>query len=409
MERALRQIRYCRAQVREKRKHSISFVSSVLWLAYMIVISYLKAAFNENSDVKYYIQLILMLLILGYQLVYVVNKVDLRYCKINAVWIYVIFTGLQYLLIRSGLEKVILLWALIINLLIYGKYPLKCGELKALYIVFTAATLLKIINGTTVENMADNSRFNPNECAVTLTVLFCISIAMAAKYKKIIYLFVAAASIALQFIFTSRGAMMGCILFFLLFVVFRPWKKDCKSSTAFWIVLILSVCGILVAYIYADVLFEKIGYGNVEIFGKDLFTGRQVIWELTFDSIRDNFWLGVGNDLNAEFAAIRNNSVYTSAHNQALGVLAAFGIFHFIIFYFLFSKIVSTVGAVKINGHKRIARAPLIFICVITLMNYFEILFFSQWAIPLVIAGYGFLCNCDFNIYKKRKATVSKT
>ncbi|MDE7406223.1 MAG: O-antigen ligase family protein [Clostridiales bacterium] len=242
--------------------------------------------------------------------------------------------------------------------------------------------------------MADTSKFNPNECAIYLMLLFCISLVTFAYAKKLRYLIVTAISFALQFYFASRGALFGCVLFFTAFVFFRAWKRAWKVKTAFVIILLLSVLGILAAYIYSTVLFEAIGKGNVTIFGKDLFTGRQKIWQLTFDTIKDNLWFGVGSRVNEATVLEESNSIYRNSHNMALAVLVSFGLLHFILFYLLFSYLISTGGAYKKGKRKYVPSAPIIFICVITLMNYFEMLFFSRWAMPIVVVAYGFICSC---------------
>ena len=376
------------------RRHSVSFVMSAAWLLYVIILSYVKAFFYDEGESVYYIQIIPMLLILFYQLFFLLRDVNASKFRLNLITVYFLFIILHYLLLRSGLERVVNLIVLLTCLMIYKKYPFNKKEIKKLYYLFAIVVLLKILNGTTVENMADTSKFNPNECARYLMLLFCISVVMFAYKKRALFLIIAAVCFALQFYFISRGALIGCVLFFAGFVLFKAWKRAWKVKTAFIIILLLSVLGILVAYVYSTVLFEAIGKGNITILGKDLFTGRQKIWELTFASIKDNLWFGVGSRVNEATIIEESNELYRNAHNMALAVLVSFGLVHFILFYLLFSFLISTNGACRKKRNNYVLRAPVIFMGVITIMNYFEVLFFYQMAMPIVIVAYGFICNC---------------
>ncbi|MDE6029932.1 MAG: O-antigen ligase family protein [Clostridiales bacterium] len=385
------------------RRHSVAFVASVAWLIYAIVVSYISVFFGENG-LLYYIKIVPMLLILFYQLYYLLRDVNVSKSGLNLTTVYFIFIILHYLLLRSGLERAVNLIAMLTCLLVFKKYPFKKREINKLYYLFVLVVFLKILNGATLENLADTTKFNPNECAIHLMLLFCISLVAFAYAKKLRYLIVTAICFALQFYFTSRGALGGCALFFVGFVLFRAWKRAWKVKTAFVIILLLSVLGILVAYIYSTVLFEAIGKGNVTIFGKDLFTGRQKIWQLTFDTIKDNLWFGVGSRVNEATVLEESNRIYRDSHNMALAVLVSFGLLHFILFYLLFSYLISTGGSYKKGKRKYVPSAPVIFMCVITLMNYFEMLFFYKWTMPMVIVAYGIIGSC--RLLRKQKSSL---
>lgn len=386
------------------RRNSVSFVVSVMWMLYAIVVSYIQVLFLDEDDSAYYILMVPMLFILFYQFYYLLKDINVSKCKLNLVTVYFVFIIFHYILLRSGLIRVVDLMALLSCLLIYKKYPLKKKEIKKLYYLFVFVVLLKVLNGTTVENLADTNKFNPNECAIYLMLLFCVSIVMFANIRKLRFLIVAIICFALQFYFSSRGALVGCIIFFTLFVFFRAWKRAWKVRTAFWIILLLSLIGVLAAYLYSTVLLDLIGYGKITILGKDLFTGRQKIWSLTFDSIKDNLWLGVGSRVNEATILEEGNGIYRNTHNMALAVLASFGLLHFILFYLLLSYLTSTNGSFKKGKSEYISRAPIIFMSAITIMNYFEVLFFYQMAMPIVIVAFGFICNCKRERAIKRQA-----
>ena len=390
-----------------RRRNSVSFGASVAWLLYVIVLLYIRAFLFDEDDSVYYFKVVPMMIIMFYQLYYLLKDVDVRRFKLNLVCVYCLFIALHYLLLRSGLERLLDLSVVISCILLYKKYPLKKKDISKLYYVFAVTVFIIILNGATIENMADTSKFNPNVCAIFLMLLFCASLVMFANQKKIVFLIVSAVCFALQFYFTSRGALAGSVLFFVAFVFFKAWKRACKVRTAFILILSLSVLGLLVAYFYSTILFEAIGKGNVTILGKDLFTGRQRIWQLTFESIKENLWFGVGSRVNEDTVLAEGNGIYRNSHNMALAVLASFGLLHFILFYLLFSHLIATSGAFNTRRGKYISGAPIVFIFAITLMNYFEALFFSYWAVPMIMVAYEIICNCKPQRRKKSYLTVS--
>lgn len=395
MEKALSPLRITTTQrsARDAKKHSVSFVVSVMWMVYAISLAYIKVWFFDTGDSVYYIQIIPMLCISAYQVYYLLKDVDIGKSRLNLFVLYCAFITLHYLILRSGLERVLRLMALLIGLMTFKKYKLKNRELGFLYYLFAIVVLLKVLNGTTVENMADKSKFNPTECAIYLMLLWCISIVMFATKKQLRHLLIAAISIGLQFVFTSRGALAGCLLFFVLFVLLKAWKKSCKVKFAFAALFILSVLSILAAYFYSVVLFEAIGRGKIIILGKDLFTGRQKIWAMTFDTIKNNLWFGVGSHVNESYIMEFENSLYRNAHNQALATLVSFGVIHFVLFYLTLAYIIAYNGAYGTRKQQRVPRAPIVFMIVITLMSYFEALYFYQLAMPMILVAYGFICG----------------
>ena len=364
---------------------SSTFVASVMWLLFFLSTAYIKVWFLHQPEFVYYFRLIFILVILGYEVFKILHGTHIN--RFNLFIIYYICLVLQYLLLLSGLEKIIQLGAIPITFALIKKYPMSKRELSILFYLFVASVLLKIVNGATVETMSDESKFNPTECAISLTCLFCVCFVCLMSTKRIMYLLIAVVCFALQFYFRSRGALLGCVLFILLFILCR--KKMMRKNTAFYLILFFSILGVVIAYIYAEVLFPLIGNGKIVILGKDLFTGRQNIWIMTFETIKDNLWIGVGSELNADLVEATQNSVYMKAHNQALGILAAFGVINFTLFYILFAKALARPD----NEIKRVYSIPIIFILVITIMNYFEILFFYYWALPMVFVTYACILN----------------
>ncbi len=396
---------------RVKTGSSPAFVVSLLWVVFFICNAYLKFLFGKTSDgglrnagaVEYFLLCFICVIIFYQFYVLFLKNVNARYNGLFLLCIYLLSSVLLHIIVGSGLTKNLVLLAFILSLFVCRRFRLSRKELSILYWFIVFAVFLQILNGSSIWRRAEPYRFNSNICAISLMIVFCISIVRYACTKRKMSVIIALICFGLEFVFTSRGATTGCILFLLLFVVCRAWKKSCKSVTAFIILTVLTLFGIFVAYFYSEILFNILGKGKIVIFGKDIFTGRQEIWALTFQSIGDNFWLGVGGYLNHDYAVETSKSIFTNAHNQALAIFADFGIFQFVLFYSLLILLISTTCIVKRNRkNRRVLLTPIIFFVTITLMNYFESLYYLRDAVSLIVVAYILICNYSIATYRGR-------
>lgn len=389
--------------VKYTKRHSVAFAVLLAWIIYAISIAYVKILLHVLDDdmTSYYYRVVPILLILLFEFYHLLKDLDFGKQRFNLIVVYILFIAFQYMLIRSGLERVINLIAILISFYVFKKYPLNSNEIVLLYYLFALVVLLIILNGTTANNSKDNTKFNSNICAICLMMLFCLCIAIFAHRKKIGYFVIASICVALQFYFTSRNALLGCALFFISFILLRAWKRKCKAKTAYMVILLLSLIGVAATYVYSTVLFELIGKGNVIVFGKDLFTGRQTIWAMTFELIKDNLWFGVGSHVNETAISATGNEVYRNVHNMPLSILASFGVINFTLFYLLLPYIIAGGNVFHKTRVKTVSMTHIVFMSVITIMNYFEAMFFNNWSVPMLIITYGLIYNCQF--LKKRK------
>ena len=143
-----------------------------------------------------------------------------------------------------------------------------------------------------------------------------ISIVFASIYKgkkrllNIIIFCIATVGIIL---FKSRTCLMCLLISMFFLVLFKYIKGDHKTR----FLALLAVLGIIFAYFYAVILFDLVGgTGKVEIFGKDLFTGRQKIWQSAFLRLDGNYLFGIGNTL----AEGTENVAYTQQYTQPVFV-----------------------------------------------------------------------------------------
>ncbi len=292
----------------------------------------------------------------------------------------IVFIGLSIIINRSGVEKGFALLITISSMIFYGYYRLNRNEIKKIICYTFIAIVIICLNNSFIIKNSDMT-FNPNSIAFLLTMLYCIMLTLFSKRQKVKYFIVMLVCFLLQFVFDSRTAFLGLLAYTVLFILFRAWKTSFKNYTVVISVIFMAIAGILLAFFYIQ-LYKKYGYGLV-IFGKDLFTGRQYIWQGAFDSISENFWFGVGSHLNEDIPESSYSIYTTNAHNQPLGTLAAFGILGFTAFYLLFAY--ALAAPYKKKG---ITRAPALFILVIMGMSFFDIYFFSGFNYFCIIIAY---------------------
>lgn len=372
--------------------HSVSFILSFILIVYMVTYFYLYPFVDNADGILNYSFIVVSLLIfcyLSYKLFYKDNMIEKKYKRLFLTFI--VFIAISFCVTKSGFEKILGLCIILLSFLSFRIYPMNLKERRIIYYAFLIAVVVLLLN-TSKEVIPDSNKFNPNSGGFLLSMLFCVSLVRFIMEKSTVSFVTVVLSFALQFIFSSRTAMFGCLLFLFLFIICRSWRKTFNRKTVFYTIFIFSVLGILAAYVYAEVLYPVIGHGKIFIFGKDLFTGRQTIWDFTFQSIRENFIFGVGSHLNEEKIAEGYYNLIINAHNQPLGMLAAFGILPFVSFYVLFSLFTAYFYKRNSNLNKA-TRTPAIFVLTIILMSWLDLYFFSQYNWLAIIITLGLISS----------------
>ncbi len=305
--------------------------------------------------------------------------------------VFFFFTALTYIMNASGLQRILLLVLLLLSVYMFGISPIRQKEGKLLFWLYLISVICVLCNTATAnQDAVALGKTNPNSGGFLLAILFCMALVFFGREKrflsKVTYAAICVAAAGLQFVYGSRTAMFGLLLFTVLAVFSKIRKKGFKFKTVFWGMLIVAVLGIITAYIYSEVLFPLLGYGKVTIFGKDLFTGRQTIWSFAFESIRNHLWFGVGSHLNEQYFDEGYYELIMNAHNQPIGILAAFGIFVFIAFYVALAY--NTALLYKKRSKYQYKKSPAIYMVVIMFMSWFDIYFMSLYNLLPIIVGY---------------------
>lgn len=275
---------------------------------------------------------------------------------------------------------------------VLSKYSLKRGEIKILTVALILMTVFILLN-CNIGNQFYEGKFNPNAGGFVLALLFCVLFSRYLISKKLTTLFLSLVCLVLQVVYISRTALLCGILFLVVNILFNTKRKIMRGRTLQKAIILLGVLGVLLAFFYSEVLFNFLGYGKLQIFGKDLFTGRENIWRGAFQSLVKNPIFGVGGELNKEFAAQSGNALVSNAHNQPVGLAVTFGLPVFFAYYYLFSKSI-------IKANDKINAVVAVFIITIMIMSYFDVYFFAIVNVGPILIAYCIIKN-NFNFRKK--------
>lgn len=137
------------------------------------------------------------------------------------------------------------------------------------------------------------------------------------KYIKIIlYILISFLSGYYIFMCNSRTAILSIFAFWILSFLL---KKSIKRTTFRIVTMVILAISVILPIIYL-ILFKYLS--NFMLFGKNFFSGRQLVWQSVIDLIKEYPVFGSGND----FLLTNVDRSYTaSAHNMLLGLIKMFG------------------------------------------------------------------------------------
>ncbi len=181
-------------------------------------------------------------------------------------------------------------------------------------------------------NLITGRVINPNHYAIysVFTAVLSVICLDLTKIKKVIkYILsysVLIIFLTLIFISKSRTSLIALIIFTFLFTLkkFR-FFESVKSQNLVGLVCLIGSFAVILAYL----LLYKVSDGSFMIFGKDFFSGRQIIWMKAFEELKSSWFLGFAHP-------IINNGVSYQMHNGLLEVLCYFGIVPFLVLISLF-------------------------------------------------------------------------
>ena len=315
--------------------------------------------------------------------------------SVRLYWVlFLLFLLISYCINRSGLEYFCntFIFLGILTVLPYAR--LTYGRAVLLGFLYGVYTLLVCLFAP--KFASDTEAFiplNTNSSGFVLVLaLFCLA-AFAGANKKSAWLLYGLGGITIlfQLQFAGRSSLLGTVLL-LVYLVGRRYFDRFSSPLIKVLSAGLAAFAVIFAYLYAVVLFDIFGHGNVFFFGKDIFTGRQEIWSDAFQQLQGHWLFGIGNALKSIVIGDDTSGV-TNLHNQIMGYLTCFGIM--VTLFYIILLAVLTAKVYK-SSRRKYATALLL---ILIIMSYFDTILYSSnnmVYLPIVLV---IVYSCD----KKRR------
>ena len=291
--------------------------------------------------------------------------------------------GGVFLIHRSGLEYICNTVIFLGTLTLLPKISLKEGIGKLFLGIFSLYVILFLAFAN--REMEDTSKIlwmNTNGSAflcLMLGILFLIfSESFKDKRLRILCYVLSALCFFGQLQFGGRSSLIGTVLYTLYFI-FRGKVDKLPKKWLGWMMIGLCIGAVVFAYFFAVLLFNWIGKGNLVILGKDIFTGRQVIWGGAFKELKTHWLLGIGNTLDTPFV-VNPNIPTDNVHNQFLGYWTCFGI--------IVTSLCVALLVILTLRLKSTRKRTTAFIVMLVLLSYFETLLYStpnMMYLPLIL------------------------
>ncbi|MGN0797246.1 MAG: O-antigen ligase family protein [Christensenellales bacterium] len=191
-----------------------------------------------------------------------------------------------------------------------------------LLIIFSAQNPVSTYYESIFPSLNDNV-LNPNTVGLLYFFLLVYSIILVNKMPFSIPLkyFVKIVLFAMIFYLSwptgARTSVVATGLFFVADILnVIPSKRNPVVLQRLYVVGLVATLLFTLFYMF----LHKITNGNFEILGKNLFTGREVVWQEAYDLLKDNWLIGYDNHY-----AFLNGRVL-NVHNSMLGVWIVLGI-----------------------------------------------------------------------------------
>ncbi len=388
------------ALIKYKKRCSKAYNAALMLIALLLYSVFYDLALGYTSEDGVALYLVLRifprLFVMAVLLIGIIYKINV-YGKVNkkvrilcySLILLFVFIMISFLFNLSGATYITSLAIAISAFTYFSFYRLREQEIRRLLFCF-ALTVAVCLLFTSELGESSTDRLNSNTGGFLLVMLFCITFTYFCKTKKFLYFVLSVACVILQVIFVARTALLGLILYTTALLILRGLKRSFKFKTVFVVLLLIVVGSIIFSYIYSTVIFDKYGKGAIIIFGKDLFTGRQGIWKTAFELILSSPVFGTGSALNNALGLNGATGAFNNAHSQALGIMVAYGIPVFCVFYITLCLALA-LPYCRRDGQQK--RAGAIFIAVCLIMCYFETYFFSIHRCIAIVMAYVLISN----------------
>ncbi|WP_440962439.1 O-antigen ligase family protein [Paenibacillus nitricinens] len=218
------------------------------------------------------------------------------------------------------------------------------------------------------------------------------------KTKKIYY--VSIITIFLLFINSTRSSILTIILFLIIYKLLEKIKYSKKAYKLIFFVLTSLILLIPIAYISLKHIPLGVDINNIsrEYFNKNFFSGRDIIWDISYQFIKESVFLGYGFSNNI----LVSNGILASTHNIFISLLLQGGVVLLILFlFFMYTLWMSFFGKLDHD----IVRISASFILPLMLRASFDLIFLENDLIlsinMWIIICVGLMVSNDFKLNDK--------
>lgn len=319
------------------RKQEITGVLVLFTLVLPFIMSFVGMHELLSSHISIIFVAVLLTLCWVFNFSETTSKTEFLFLIVNAIFL------LLNVLFNESYGIVLNFYSYIISFLIFENLTFSVRQMKVIRISVSVCIAVLLFSFEITEaydflfityrgNAVNTNTYGILWLALCYNLILLIDLYSESKWKILCFLVVIGWSG--KFIWESkcRTAIMALAFFCMLFIV-KKW--NCKK-----ILLMLVLIGLVFPSIYI-LMYEFLG--DVEILGKSLFSGRQIVWLSTWEYIRNTPILGSGT---ANMINMGNGAFTDSAHNVYLGIWKTLGIVPLITFIIYLFKIkdYTTIG-----------------------------------------------------------------
>lgn len=353
------------------KKLSIYICEALVIISYLALISF--SVFEIFTQISLYILLLAIL-----ALMVLINNVRTN----NAILVILVclYLLVSIIITSGGIGSVLTFILPIILLFVLERIRFNhntCNLIKNLSLIVLAYVFIRSFSYASDWNYHRFNDINPNTMSMYLLFAYMYFTSFMdenTKHKRLKLLSLTAISLWSLYNYESRASMVVLALYFITVLFIK--KISLKSIYIFAVIFIL--LGILFPVIYLQLYRKGV---TLEIFGKSLYTGREIIWSNMFDAFNENrlAWL-VGLGSRVTFW----NDKELNVHNNAFAIIVDFGLIGFLIFYIFILK---KLKAIK-SDSVRIKKLLLAFVFFAFLLGLTEVT--TLWTTTYVLAFFGF-------------------
>ena len=299
-----------------------------VWLIYsLLILAFLSIVFLAYENAGRIILLIesflfFFILALNYETVYTRSRIALLLMNLVSLAL----TAMLY----SGLGSILTYFNLLAAFFVFNNISLTKRELRGLRAITACLLLVYFLTSNigraySFSELYDifGNRVNSNVVGMLLLALtfngagFLELLHVDKKYRVFLVVLTLAAGGYLIYLSKCRSALISLAALAVLLLL-RRWVTGYRAYKILSVSVLILSLAITVLYVS---MYDS--YSELEILGKKLFTGREIVWRSAFERIKESVIIGNGNSVALDTVGGRTT---VTAHNMLLSIWYTIGI-----------------------------------------------------------------------------------